>query len=294
MILCVTVDDVCWEGEGPGYSSVEHLAGLLRFFKEIDVRATFFAVPRADGIPLVDKPGYVQLLKQALEEGHAVGQHGLVHDRFETGIPPQMILDLSHEGPARERLARDRKAIEASHSVANLRGVVATGRRILEEPLGIKIQGFRAGAGSVCDNLFRALEAEGFRYDSSRWVQEAGWDIINDKTPIVPRPITRERFDSLQGPGKLRCFPLTTDYTWYLPRKKWDITMELARHDFDDCQRVGIPFVPVCHVSPVFQCEDDLGLEFYRRLMDYAREQVKIKGEQLQTLNLDQVSQLSI
>ena len=71
VILCATVDDVCWEGEGEGYSSEKHLASLLRFFQELKVRATFTVVPRADGIPLGNRPGYVQLLKQAMAEGHA-------------------------------------------------------------------------------------------------------------------------------------------------------------------------------------------------------------------------------
>src|SRR5262245_27956437 len=104
MIFCATVDDVCLEG----FSSEEHMVSLLRFFQELNVRATFFIVPRAEGVPLGSRPRYVELLQQAAAEGHAVAQHGLEHDRFETGIPPRMVLDLPHEGPARERLARDR------------------------------------------------------------------------------------------------------------------------------------------------------------------------------------------
>jgi peptidoglycan/xylan/chitin deacetylase (PgdA/CDA1 family) len=287
MIFSATVDDVCLDG----FSTEAHMAGLLRFFEEQNVRATFFVVPRAEGIPLGSRPGYVELLKQALAEGHALGQHGLEHDRFETGIPPQMVLDLPHEGPARERLARDRAAIEASLQVAQLRERMAAGRRILEDALGAEILGFRAPCLSICDNLFEALDAEGYRWDSSRHLQDTGWDIINDK-PAAPRPITREHFDRAQYPGRMRTLPLTTEYTWYLKRDKFDVTMDLARHDFSACLRAGIPFIPVSHVSPIQQCEGDCGFEMYRRLLDFAREQAAGQGQDLQTVNLQETCEL--
>jgi len=285
MIFCATVDDVCYEG----YSSEAHLASLLRFFAEQHVRATFFVVPRVGGRPLESRSGYVELLKQAVAEGHAIGQHGLDHDRFEAGIPPRMVLDLPHEGPARERLAREREEIEAALQVEPLRERLATGRRILEDALGFEITGFRAPCLSTCDNLFHALEAEGYRYDTSRHLQETGWDIINNKRS-EPRPITREDFDRLQYPGNLREFPLTTDYTWYLNREKFDATMDLARHDFTACQRAGIPFVPMAHVSPVHECEDGCGFDLYRRLLGFARERAAAKGEELQAWNLQETS----
>jgi peptidoglycan/xylan/chitin deacetylase (PgdA/CDA1 family) len=286
MIFCATVDDVCLEG----YSTEEHMANLLDFYREQQVRATFFTVPRAEGIPLGQRPRYRDLLKQAASEGHAIGQHGLEHDRFETGIPAQIVLDLPHEGPARERLARERAAIEANLGIGPLRERLATGRQILEDALGFEIGGFRAPCLSICDNLFHALEAEQFRYDSSRHFQDAGWDIINNRE-YEPRPITRERFEQAQYPGAMRTLPLTAEYTWYLPRQKFDITMDLARHDFTACMRAGIPFVPVCHVSPVQQCEDDCGFDFYRQLLDFAREQAAANGEELELLNLAETAE---
>jgi peptidoglycan/xylan/chitin deacetylase (PgdA/CDA1 family) len=287
MIFCASVDDVCLDG----YSTEEHLANLLRFFAEQHVRATFFTVPRAERIALGNRARYVDLLKQAVSEGHAVGQHGLEHDRFETGIPAQIVLDLPHEGPARERLARDREAIEANLGVAPLRERLATGRRILEDALGFEIGGFRAPCLSICDNLFHALDAERYGYDSSRHFQDAGWDIINNRE-YHPLPITRERFDEAQYPGGLmRTLPLTAEYTWYLPLSKYSITMDLARHDFIACMRAGIPFVPVCHVSPVQQCENNCGFDFYRELLDFAREQASANGEPLDLLSLAETAE---
>ena len=282
MIFCLTVDDVCYEG----YSSEAHVANLLRFFREVGVRSTFFTVPLAQGIPVAERPRYIEILKQAVSEGHEVAQHGLEHDRFECGIPPRMIMAMPHEGPARERLARERDAIEAALEVPPIRERLQRGRRILEDALEMEIVGFRAPCLSICDNLFHALEEEGYLYDSSRHLQEAGWDILNGKRPVEPRPITREIYDSLQYPGKLRAFPLTTEYTWYLPRQNFELTLDLAKHDFMACMAAGIPFVTLSHVSPIQEGEDDSGFEFYRRLLAFAREQAADRGQELEALTL--------
>jgi peptidoglycan/xylan/chitin deacetylase (PgdA/CDA1 family) len=283
MIFCVTVDDVCLDG----YSTEGHMQTLLRFFESEGVKATFFVVPRAGGIPLEERTGYVELLKQALAQGHALGQHGLEHDRFETGIPPRMILELPHEGPARERLAKEHAKIQDNLEVPALRKRLAQGRRMLEDALGSEIAGFRAPCLSVCDNLFAALDAEGFQYDSSQYLQEAGWDLISGK-PLNPRPIARKNFLQSQYAGKMRSLALTTEYTWYLQHEKFDLTMALARHDFTSCLRADIPFITVAHVSPLNQCEDGCGFDLYRRLLDYARGQAAATGEQLEVINLDE------
>lgn len=282
MIFCATVDDVGLDG----YSSPAHLANLLDFFREQRMRATFFVVPRGEGVLLTDRPGFVDLLRQALQEGHALGQHGLEHDRFETGIPPRMVMDLPHEGPARERLVNERAAIEESLKIEAIRARLSQGRRILEDALELEIRGFRAPCLSICDNLFDALEAEGFLFDSSRHLQEAGWDIISGKEPVAFRPITRDDFERAQHPGRMRTFPLTTDYTWYLTRGRFGIAMDLARHDFEACLNAGIPFVPMCHVSPIHQGDVGCGFELYRRLLDTARESVAARGDELHPMNL--------
>src|SRR6185312_17376203 len=140
MIFCLTVDDVCLDG----YSSEEHMEALLRFFASEGIRSTFFVVPRAQGVPLQERPGYIKLLNEAVAQGHALGQHGLEHDRFETGIPPQLILELPHESAARERLATVRVAIEEDLKIPKLRERLGQGRRILEDALECEITGFRA------------------------------------------------------------------------------------------------------------------------------------------------------
>jgi hypothetical protein len=90
----------------------------------------------------------------------------------------------------------------------------------------------------------------------------------------------------------MRTLPLTTEYTWYLKRDNFDVTMDLARHDFNACLRAGIPFIPVSHVSPIHQCESDCGFEMYRRLLDFAREDAAANGQELRTINLQDTCEL--
>ena len=286
MIFCFTVDDVCLDG----YSSEAHLENLLGFLDMQRIKATFFTVPLVNMKPLSERQGYVEILKMAISEGHEVGLHGLVHDRFEFGIPPKMVLDLPHEGPARERLSKERDAIEASLQVGLIRQRLAAGRTILEDALGVNIRGFRAPCLAICDNLFEALDAEGFCYDSSRHMQEAGWDILNGVENIVPQEITRKAFEMHQYPGRMHSLPLTSEYTWYLPWKNFDVALGLAKHDFRACIESAIPFVPICHVSPIQEGEGDSGFEFYRRLLDFARDQANSRGEKLDTLTLTDAS----
>ncbi|MHC4917168.1 MAG: DUF2334 domain-containing protein [Planctomycetota bacterium] len=263
--LCLSVDDVGLEA----FSSERDLSALLDFYAAENVRATFFTVPRPEGRNLTEaKPGYAPLLRRAREEGHELAQHGLEHTRFEIGVPPKMILDLPHEEPARAELAARRAEIEAGLTVAKIRAKLREGRKILADVLGAPVEGFRAPCLSVCEELFVALEEEGYLYDSSKCLQPTGWDILNGRPETPPVPIDRARFDACQGGGRMRTLPLTAEYTWYLKRENYAACLELARHDFGACLDAGIPFVPVCHVSPVMA---GLGLDFHRELLAWAR-----------------------
>jgi len=274
--LCVTVDDVGYDG----YSSEEHLANLLAFWERQGLRATLFVVPRSKGVEIADRPEYVRVLRAAAAAGHEVAQHGLDHERFETGIPPAMILELPHEGPAREYLASHRAAIDAALAVEALRQRLRQGRQILERALGKPVRGFRAPCLSTCANLFAALAAEGYAYDSSKCLQPTAWDIINGRPDTPPRPITRAVYDRLRDGVGLPVFPLTAEYTWYLRDRDYEVTLRLARHDLDACLAAGIPFASVCHVSPVQEGAGNRGFDLYAELLDYARQRARQQGSE--------------
>jgi hypothetical protein len=286
--FCFTVDDVGM----PVYSAEGHLETLLEFFHEQEVKATFFVVPRPHGQLFHQGNGYVKLLNRAREAGHAVAQHGLEHDRFELGIPPKMILDLPHEGPAREYLAAHRDDIDRSHGMDNLCKRLREGRNILEDALGREIEGFRSPCLQTCENLPLALEAEGYLYDSSGFMQKAGWDLINGESDPPLCPITRDVFDSHQAGGRIHYFPLTAEYTWYLTRDRFESFRNLAIHDFDACLDAGIPFVQLSHVSPIQEGEDSCGLALYRELLSHARQAAARRGKQLVATTLAELSRI--
>jgi len=281
----MTVDDVCM----PDFSNEDNLARFLDLFKELGIRATFFVVPLAEGIPLADRPGYVSLLKRALGERHEVAQHGLEHDRFEVGIPPPMVLDLPHEGPARQRLARDREIIDASHSVPRIRQLLARGRGLLEDVLGVPMIGFRAPCLQICDNLFTALADEGYRYDSSFPIQESGWDLIMGNVDIPRRVITRERFEQTKQDPRLVSLPMTTDYTWSLTEDRFDATVAMAHQDVLDCLRESVPLVPLSHVSPFWEGDGDCGVRFFRDLVAFAHNAASEAGQSCDFVPLAEV-----
>ncbi len=272
--LCFTVDDVGYDG----YSSEAHLEAVLAFCERQHLKATLFVVPRCNGIEIGERSEYVRILRRAAASGHELAQHGLDHTRFETGIPPAMVLELPHEGPAREYLASHRTEIDAALQVEPLRLRLRQGRRILEQALGVPIRGFRAPCLSTCPNLFTALAAEGYQFDSSTCLQPTAWDIINGRPDTPPRPITRAVYDALQTGGRLRRHPLTAEYTWYLKDNAYAVTQRLARHDLDACLAAGIPFVSICHVSPIQEGVGNRGFDLYTDLLDYARKQARRAG----------------
>ena len=261
-----SVDDIGLDG----YSTEEHLDNILNFLDEHRIKATFFAVPEAEGKKMSVRRGYVAILRDAIKRGHEVAQHGLTHDRFEIGIPPEMILNLSHEGPARKFLAGNREKLKGEHTVEKIRRKLREGRKIIEDAIGMRVDGFRSPALQACANMFVALAEEEYAYDSSTYLQEAGWDIVNNRA-YVPREINREKFAQHQKAGLCE-LPLTTDYTWYLGRNNFDKEYDLAAHDYNCCVNSGIPFVNLCHVSPVQEGSDgNLGFELHRKLIEYSK-----------------------
>lgn len=285
LYFCVTVDDVGLDD----YCTPLHLRSLLRFWDEMEVKGTLFVVPRCEGKALSQMPEYVDLLQQAVANGHEIAQHGLDHTRFQTGIPPKMVLDLPHEGPARQYLAEHRDEITASLSVDNLKTTLATGRELLESALGLPIHGFRAPCLSTCSNLFQAIAEEHYLYDSSCVLQESAWQLICDpKKSVEPLLVSRKRFDEFQISGDTTVLPIAAEYTWYLKRQHYKKFLALAKHDVGACIDAGIPFVPVSHVSPIQQGDVDCGFDLYRELIGYARQKASELGMEFHAVTMSQ------
>lgn len=280
--LCFTVDDVGMEG----YSSERHLENIIKFCGENSIPATFFAVPFYGDRELGKAGCYKELLREACSIGHEVAQHGLRHERFEVGIPPRMILDMEHEAPAREYLAKNRARILEELSVPGIRSRLREGRDIIQDVSGREVKGFRAPALQTCENLFEALSREEYSYDSSLYLQKAGWDLIAGRGISGAETIKRETWEKMREGKRINEFPVTTEYTWYLGQDRFDQALALAKSDFDSCAAAGIPFVPNCHVSPVQEGGEGVGFELYRLLLIHAREKSVCEGFELKTVSL--------
>ncbi|MBO5668122.1 MAG: polysaccharide deacetylase family protein [Lentisphaeria bacterium] len=284
--FAMTVDDVAlshWYCEA-------NFRNLIRFFDQEGVKATFFVVPVDEE---TDKPFYEVfpeipgIIKEAVKSGHAFGQHGIRHNRFELGIPPAMVLDLPHETENKRYAAENREALEADHCVENCRARLKSGRDILEKVLGMPVRGFRSPAVQSSRGMFQAL-AEAYDYDSSLVWQQTGWDYLNGHTEVLPRKLDAERYAqiTLQCPGIE--YPLACDYTWFLPPERYELTLALARHDIDSCISLGVPFVPVSHVNPVYEGE---GIRMLKDIFAYARQAAEAAGKELEFINLEKLSE---
>jgi len=262
-----SIDDIGLDG----YSTEKQLSEILDFLNELSIKATLFTVPISNEKYIDSQTGYTALLRKAAAQGHEVAQHGLRHDRFEIGIPPEMVLNLPHEGPSRKYLSENREQLKQNHTVVNIQNILCTGRKILENASGTRINGFRSPALQSCPAMFKAIENEQYQYDSSTCLQESAWDILNGK-PCIPKAITTERFNKYQFSDTTRELPLSGEYTWYLQDKDVDVCTKLAKHDFYSCAEQHIPFICLCHVGPLCESINNNGLTLYRNLINVMKE----------------------
>ena len=283
----MSVDDVALKG----WSKPENFAHLIEFFQAEKVPATFFVVPIDEDsdqpfYTLSDR--YLEIIKDAKKLGFDFAQHGLRHNRFELGVPPDMVLDLPHETENKRYARENAAALAADHCVENCRQRLKQGRKILEDAFGFEVTGFRAPALQESPGMFEALALENYAYDSSNCMQETGWDYLLDKLDVEPRAITRERYESLRAKGHNIMLPLTCDYTWYLTPERYDLTMKMAMKDLQSCIELDIPFVTVCHVDPVHEGE---GLKFLHELYANARKMAADAGRDIEFVNLQTLAE---
>jgi len=284
--FAMTVDDVALRG----WYCEENFRKLIAFFDEEKVRGTFFVVPVDEE---TDKPfneifpEIPGIIKEAAANGHAFGQHGIRHNRFELGIPPAMVLDLPHETENKRYAAENKAALDADHSLENCRERLRFGRDILEKVLGFPIRGFRSPAVQNSCGMFQAL-AEAYDFDSSLVWQQTGWDYPNSHPDVPPRELDAARYAEIVSACPAIEYPLACDYTWFLPPERYELTLALAKHDIDACIKLGVPCVPVCHVDPVYAGE---GIRMLRDIFAYARQAAAAAGKELEFTTLEKLSE---
>ena len=248
---------------------------LLDFLADQEVPATFFVVPKSRGVPLEDKPEWVDLLRRALDEGHELQLHAYDHSStFEFGVPPGFMLDIIPD--AKARWEREPEVVRADHTVELMRERVRWSKEIFERSLGYSPEGFRGPCLSMSDNTYQALADNGIRWSSNRVVNPMGWRYINRdydagepwQEDVPPHPYTYK--------AGLIEIPMVSEYTWYLEEGDVDIHYELIRQDYDRVKEVGGTFVTLSHYYAMTG-EWAAGLRVYERLFAYAREQGDVR-----------------
>lgn len=119
----------------------EAVGRFVELFREVGIRATFFAVGRD-----LDDPKSAEAVRAAAEAEHEVGNHTFAHDYdFTRKSPSEIGDDLSRGGASILRVT------------------------------GARPSGFRAPGYTLTGAVLQALNAQGYRYDSSTFPAAPYW-----------------------------------------------------------------------------------------------------------------------
>lgn len=216
----------------------------LAFLERFGLKGTFFVVPCPLHEPeLTEDAPLLELLKQAMAAGHDVQQHSTTHQCAENGTADLRMFQLMGDTAMREH-SDNRFVYERLWQVDAIEAQIGWGRDVWTQAFGAPSEGFRAGCGSFCGNLYPALENLGFQWCSSRLVSLTGWmrQAGHDQYPL-----------RLEGPlrpyrqGKLLEIPILDDVAFRVPRARVDDYVELGRRLWESCVERQIPAVLLSH-----------------------------------------------
>ena len=165
---------------------------LVALFDRFGIKAAFFAVARD-----LESPQKLKTLKRLAESGHEIACHGAEH-RYLSALTP---------GKRRDE--------------------IISGKRRIEEALGVKVAGFKSAGFTAHPAMVADLEEEGYRYDSSvlgtslAFLMQAATGLSYPKAgmmraPGAPyRPSRRDIFQ--KGESAIVELPVTTLPLFRLP-----------------------------------------------------------------------------
>jgi peptidoglycan-N-acetylglucosamine deacetylase len=224
--LCLTFDNMgrardIAEGRASGPDDAEPglaigYPRLLGLLDELDLRGTFFI----EGWNGLHHPERVEELAR---RGHEVGLHGWVHERF-ASLDKLRAEQLLHDGSA--ALAR----------------------------IGLRPKGFRAPGGERGEHTIPALQALGFRYDSSSAAGDAPQPSLL-APGLAHVPWRAEMVDSIQ-------------YLRHPVRPRTPAELEATWKGFIDAEKSILTIVIHAFVSGV----DEERFAVVRRVLTHARE----------------------
>ena len=231
--FAVTIDDVS------ALTSAEKVREVVSLLDEFQIKGVFFVIPYDRGRHRFTRDLEVAgALREAVENGHEVGQHGLTH------IMP-------------------RKSIRSVNWAREFRGLpygeqrrrIYVGRKILEDA-GFTVEGFRSPAFSANFTTLRILESEEFLYGANVAVYPPPLMMANKKfAESIYYPFHPDGLDLVE-------FVAHGDYFKMLHNRRNFISL---RNRFERLYRRGGIFILYTHI----QYLDPRGLELMRRCLEF-------------------------
>lgn len=234
-----TNDDIC-------AGKTEPMQRQLDFLEKHGIPGVFFVIPKSPD-PLTDDAPLVEMLKGAVKSGHECFQHGYVHSPFESGVPETWMLDFAPD--VRKQYDAQRLDIEKTHAFDVLVRMLSDGQKIWHDAFGELSPGYRPGWGAFCGNLYKALDAMGYDWCSSRIPCPTSW-VYNQGKFDEPLNFRKDVPASPMRMGdRLWEYPLGGDYAFRVPDEtdKIDLMVDLAMREFDYYYENDMPMIICSH-----------------------------------------------
>lgn len=234
-----------WTNDDITVGKKQSMEGQLSFLKKYDIKGTFFVVPRPRGgkDKLTDDAPLIDLLKEAVKQGHDIQQHSVTHVCIENGTADLRMFDLMGDA-TRLAYSTERFLYERLWELEAMQAHIKWGMDEWVAAFGAPSPGYRPGCGAFCANMYKALENLGFEWCSARLVSMTGWMWASGKYDY---PI---RFDGPAKPfsqGKLIEYPILDDVAFRIPEAKINDFVELGWKMWEMCVEKNDPYLLVSH-----------------------------------------------
>ncbi len=234
--FAVTIDDVSF------HTSPEKVRTAVSVLDKFQIKGVFFVIPYDRGKYRFTRDlDVAEVLREAVEKGHEVGQHGLTHI-----MPRKSIRSVNW--------AKEFKGLPYGEQ----RRRIYVGRKILKDA-GFTVEGFRSPAFSANFTTLRILEAEEFLYGANVAVYPPPLMMANKRfAESIYYPFYPEGLNLVE-------FVAHGDYFKMLHSRKNFISL---RNRFERIYRRGGIFVLYTHIQHL----DPRGLELMRRCLEFAED----------------------
>lgn len=234
-----------WTNDDITVGKKQSMQGQMSFLDKHGLKGTFFVVPRPSSgkVRLTEDPALIELLKEAVQQGHEIQQHSVTHVCIENGTADMRMFDLMGD-VARLEYSTQRFLYERLWDLEVIQAHIKWGMEEWIDAFGSPSPGYRPGCGAFCGNMYRALENLGFEWCSARLVSMTGWMWASGKYDY---PI---RFDGPAKPfaqGGLIEYPILDDVAFRIPENKIDDMVELGWKMWEMCVENNDPYILVSH-----------------------------------------------